>query len=585
MFARSLWIAVFWLAACFSKSRAQQPALKDLGLEWFLGGPQKPLKLGQSVYTDAAKRPISITRCDFLVSQFALRREDGSWLETKDWSACIKPTENRTRSRVEGVPVQKYTAIRFQIGVDDLIDKGDPNQFPPHHPLHPQVNGLHWGWQSGYVYLALEGHWQKADGKSAGFSYHLAGAPQRMTIELPVNLDLQTCGTLQIGFDPAAALAKIDIAKLGDSTHSREQDGRADAIRLAVVPTISIIGQLPELLQTPASPAMTTGPVIGTPHALPISQRLPQVLLPADNPLTLEGIALGKRLFHEKKLSKNLQQSCATCHERSFAFTDHGKKLSKGVTGATGTFNSMPLFNLLWQSEFFWDGRAKSLREQVLEPIEAAHEMNSPLPEVVKKLTADASYRSQFQLAFGSEEITPQRLGLALEQFLSTLISQDSKFDQALRKEAQLTAQEQRGLQLFLTEYDPKRNLFGADCFHCHGGALFTNSGFANNGLDKNPLAPGRSAATKNPADEGKFRVPSLRNIARTAPYMHDGRFKTLEEVIRHYNQGVKPSTTLDPNLAKHPPEGLGLSEADQAALVAFLQTLTDESFVNPKQP
>ena len=205
--------------------------------------------------------------------------------------------------------------------------------------------------------------------------------------------------------------------------------------------------------------------------------------------------------------------------------------------------------------------------------------MHQSLAQSVAKLAALPDYRRKFAGAFGNPDITAERLGLALEQFLLTLVSQDAKFDQADRGETKLTMQEQRGLELFITEYDPVRNLRGADCFHCHGGNLFSNQSFANNGLDAKPQA-GRGAVTGLPADEGKFRVPSLRNIAVTGPYMHDGRFATLEQVIDHYDHGVQRGGTLDPNLAKHPAAGLGLSVPDKAALVAFLRTLTDETFL-----
>jgi cytochrome c peroxidase len=187
-------------------------------------------------------------------------------------------------------------------------------------------------------------------------------------------------------------------------------------------------------------------------------------------------------------------------------------------------------------------------------------------------------YAAAFAGAFGSAEITSDRVARALEQFLLTRVSCDSKFDRALKGEATLTADEQRGLELFHTEYDPRREQFGADCFHCHGGPLFQNQAFANNGLDAQFKDPGQSAVTHREGDRGKFAVPSLRNVELTAPYMHDGRFKTLDEVIDHYTSGTRRSTTLDPNLAKHPEGGVPLSEADKKALVAFLKTLTEES-------
>lgn len=554
-------------------------ALQDLGLEFRLLNQGLPLRLGAMEISDGAGEKLSITRADFLLSGFALQRLDGSWLESANWFAVIRPGEGVVRARVEGVPVGSYQAVRWVIGLDEATDHADPNAYPPDHPLNAQVNGLHWGWQSGYVFMALEGH----RGQKGGFSYHLAGAENRMGLELPVKLNLPDSGTLQVDFDVAAVFGKLELAKVGDSTHSRDQDPRAKTVREQVVKAFKIGGMKPELYQNVLK--LRTGdakPKVGTPYPLPVSQRFPQVLLSATNEPTVEGVALGQRLFQDGRLSKNDQQSCATCHDRSHAFTDHGRRFSVGVNGEIGTRNAMPLFNLLWQKEFFWDGRAASLHEQALIPIEDPHEMAETLPNVMVKLGKDAKYPAQFAAAFGSQEITPERLGKALEQFLSTLISQDSKFDRALRKEEKLTASEQRGLQLFLMEYDPPRQLFGADCFHCHGGNLFSNQGFANNGLDAVPLSPGRAAVTKLATDEGKFRVPSLRNVALTAPYMHDGRFATLEEVIAHYDHGVKRSATLDPNLAKHPEDGLKLSAEDQRALRDFLNTLTDEAFAKP---
>ena len=240
----------------------------------------------------------------------------------------------------------------------------------------------------------------------------------------------------------------------------------------------------------------------------------------------------------------------------------------------------MPLFNLAWKNSFFWDGSSPSLRELVLHPIQSAIEMHESLPNLFAELET-ANYGPLFQSAFGSAGITEKRLGIALEQFLLTLTSYDSRFDQAARGETELTEEEKRGFELFMTEYDPRRGLKGADCFHCHGGALFTNHRFHNNGLP-DERDHGLELVTGRATDRNRFITPSLRNIALTAPYMHDGRFQTLEEVVEHYDSGLHHTPTLDPNLAKHPREGLGLDEKDKTALVAFLRTLTDPQFLSP---
>ena len=188
-------------------------------------------------------------------------------------------------------------------------------------------------------------------------------------------------------------------------------------------------------------------------------------------------------------------------------------------------------------------------------------------------------YPALFANAFGTTEVSADRIARALEQFLLTQISCDSKFDRVMNGEASFSEEEQRGFELFHTEYDPRREQFGADCFHCHGGPLFQSQAFANDGLDAEFTDLGRFTVTRKEGDKGKFAVPSLRNVEVTGPYMHDGRFKTLEEVIEHYSTGVKRSATLDPNLAKHPDGGVPLSDSDKRALVAFLKTLTDERF------
>jgi cytochrome c peroxidase len=315
-----------------------------------------------------------------------------------------------------------------------------------------------------------------------------------------------------------------------------------------------------------------------TPYRFRISKFFPQPNLPKDNPLTEEGVALGERLFNETLLSRNNSQSCASCHQRANAFSD-GKRFSVGADGKEGTRNAMALVNLAWKESFFWDGRAATLREQVLKPIENPIEMHETIPNVVTKLNASKDYPGLFEKAFGPGAVTSDKLARALEQFLLAQVSFNSKFDRALAGETELTEEEKRGFELFNTEYDPRHGQFGADCFHCHGGALFQSQTFANNGLDSAISDRGRAAVTGKDSDAGKFAVPTLRNVAVTGPYMHDGRFASLEEVVEYYTSGVQRSPTLDPNLAKHPTGGVPLNEADKKALVAFLKTLTDERF------
>lgn len=523
---------------------------------------------------------LEITRLDFLLSGLALQRKDGTWVESQDWHAYLSASApSKLTAEGTGTPAGDYIGLRFRIGVDDATNRSDPHRHAPGHALNPQTNGLHWGLMGGYIFMALEGRWQNS-GKDAGFSFHLANAPQLMTVEVPVEFHGGSPLTLELEFDLLKALKGIDLAKDGTSTHSREGDLLAPKLAASIARAFRARRVSYDVFQTPAYTETPTPAPAGThPLSPTITQRFPQVRLPADNPLTQEGVDLGRRLFHDTRLSINNTQSCASCHDQAHAFTDP-RRFSLGAEGQAGTRNAMPLFNLAWHSAFFWDGRSPTLRQQVMMPVQDKHEMNETPERVIEKLKAAPDCMDAFALAFGSPGITEDRMAKALEQFLLTLVSQDSRYDRAARKIGQLTESEKRGLQLFVTEFDPKRGLRGADCFHCHGGTLFASQAFANNGLQLTAEDTGLMVVTGNKADRGKFKVPSLRNVAVTAPYMHDGRFSTLEEVLQHYSSGVQRSPELDANLAKHPEAGIQLTQQEQADLIAFLKTLTDEGFV-----
>lgn len=299
---------------------------------------------------------------------------------------------------------------------------------------------------------------------------------------------------------------------------------------------------------------------------------LPQVVLPADNPLTEAGVELGKMLFHDRRLSLDGSVSCASCHRQEDGFSDP-RRFSRGIEGRRGTRQSMPIFNMaLHNNGFFWDGRATTLREQALMPIEDPLEMGETLERVVAKLQDDGRYRDQFFRAFGEEGIDSDKMGLALEQFMFSIVSINSKYDQVQRGEASFTDAEERGRLVFVQ----------SGCDHCHSGTNFENNQYLNNGLDASFEDEGRARVTNNPADAGKFKVPSLRNIALTAPYMHDGRFRTLEDVVEHYSSGIVSSSTLAPSLANHVQQGgLQFSNQQKEDLIDFLRALTDDDLPN----
>lgn len=311
--------------------------------------------------------------------------------------------------------------------------------------------------------------------------------------------------------------------------------------------------------------------------ALFLEKILPPVI-PEDNPLTVEGVALGKKLFFEKRLSADNTLACAGCHSPANAFTDP-RRFSVGIDGIPGTRNSMPIFNLAWNynENFFWDGRAVTLENQALAPVVDPIEMHNTWSEVAETLQTDGTYPRMFEEAFGTQTIDSTLVTKALAQFMRTLISGNSRFDRYLAGTEELTPQELEGLNIFLDENR-------GDCFHCHGNPnnpLWTDNIFHNNGLDENPADRGRGLVTGDPREFGQFKSPSLRNLEYTAPYMHDGRFATLDEVINHYSEGLVYSETIDPLMKKVDEGGVGLSEEEKAALKAFLLTLSDPEFIN----
>ena len=319
-----------------------------------------------------------------------------------------------------------------------------------------------------------------------------------------------------------------------------------------------------------------------TPYNL-VAANFPPANIKADNLLTIEGVKLGRMLFYETKLSKDNSIVCGSCHKQENAFTDTAR-LSKGVGGSLGLRNSMSAFNMAWnRGTFFWDGRAEMLRNQALMPIQDHLEMNETLPNVIAKLSADKNYKNQFIRAFGTDKINDTLISFALEQFMYSIVSNNSKYDKFLAKEVTLTESEERGRKLFFTEYDPFMPAnSGADCAHCHGGPNFDNPRFHNNGLftDAERTDNGLEKTTKDPKDIGKFKTVTLRNITLTAPYMHNGQFKTLREVINHYNSGLKPSQTLDPALERTRATGLKLTDSQIDDLIAFLKTLEDPNLL-----
>jgi cytochrome c peroxidase len=334
-------------------------------------------------------------------------------------------------------------------------------------------------------------------------------------------------------------------------------------------------------------------PYTATPLVIEKPLGLPPFEVNPLNPLTVEGVELGRNLFYDTILSADNTLSCGGCHQLAAGMTDDGNAVSVGIDGISGTRNAMPIFNLHYNPSFgttegglpfggfFWDSRAASLEEQALQPIEDPIEMHNTLGEVVNRLQAHEEYPTMFSKAFGTTVISTDLIGKAIGQFERSIISADAPYDRYVN-----------GLEFWDDDaFDGRiifNDLLGGDCFHCHGegGGLFTDYTYRNNGLDNYTKASdfpdqGLMAISGDSADAGKFKVPTLRNLVYTAPYMHDGRFETLREVIDFYSEGVHDTPFTDQFIEFADVGGAQLSEEEKDQLEAFLISLSDESFVN----
>lgn len=314
------------------------------------------------------------------------------------------------------------------------------------------------------------------------------------------------------------------------------------------------------------------------PLAFEVPSNFPDLAYNLDaNPPTKKGFELGKKLFYDGRLASDGVVSCGFCHEQSSAFTHHGHTVSQGVDGLSGTRNTPSIQNLGFQTQFMFDGASEHLDLQPLLPLTNPVEMNSNLTEIVKMLNADDQYKKLFALAFPDKPINTEYMLKAMSQFLVMVTSSNSKFDKFRRNESggDFTTEESQGYAIF-----------NAKCASCHATDLQTDDRFRNNGLAVNAFVNdiGRYRVTENAQDYYKFKVPSLRNVEKTAPYMHDGRFGSLESVLNHYSSGVQNSATLDPILNQNGKLGIALNADDKTKLIAFLKTLTDNQYLTDKR-
>ncbi len=306
------------------------------------------------------------------------------------------------------------------------------------------------------------------------------------------------------------------------------------------------------------------------PFLIPAGFPLPPTNIFTKNKLTQEGFDLGKKMFYDDRLSKDGEVSCGSCHQQFAAFATYDHDLSHGVNNSFSNRNAPALINLAWMKEWHWDGGINHLEMQPLSPLSAANEMGEKLDTVILKIKADADYIRMFKAAFGDATITTERMLKAFTQFTGSLVSADSKYDKVTRKEATFILPEQKGYEIFK-----------ANCNSCHKEPLFTDNSFRNNGIALNRFSDiGRQKISQDEKDSLKFKVPTLRNVALTLPYMHDGQMSSLEKVIDHYTTLDTSLINLDPLLTKK----INLTEKEKKQLVLFLYTLTDTSFTKNKR-
>ncbi|WP_445452044.1 cytochrome-c peroxidase [Flavobacterium sp. 25HG05S-40] len=311
---------------------------------------------------------------------------------------------------------------------------------------------------------------------------------------------------------------------------------------------------------------------------VPINYQVPSNFPPLaydinGNPITQKGFELGRKLFYDGRLSSDGTISCGFCHEQQHAFTHHGHTVSQGVNGQTGTRNSPSIQNLGFQTTFMYDGATDHLNLQPIIPITSDIEMHGNFSQIVAMMNGDKEYRKLFGLAFPGKPINTENMLKAMAQFLVMVTSSNSRFDKFRRNESggTLTQEEREGYALF-----------NQKCASCHATDLFTDNSFRNNGLPVNPIVNdiGRYRVTLDDADKYKFKVPSLRNVEKTKPYMHDGRFLSLEAVLDHYSSGIVNSATLDPSLNASGTLGIPMSTSEKTKIIAFLKTLTDNEYL-----
>jgi cytochrome c peroxidase len=520
-----------------------------------------PLAFGALVYENAAGNRYSVDRFRYYVSGVRLERTDGSVVEMDAVHYRDAADPGTSTFTLEDVPGGSYVALSLLIGLDAAHNEWGAL------PDTPENAAMRWpaSLGDGYHYAWLEGRYRDETGAAAPYAVRTGRIDDgvnfddnlvRLVVptsalvvdEGPVTLDVEV--NVNAWFDdPPFDLAENADMVADPAAQAALRDNASDLLDPVII----------EL-----EPVSFTFPGAEPPV-------MPE---PAGNPTTRQGIQLGRLLFYDPILSGDSTLACAGCHVQERAFGDP-RRLSVGIGGERTPRHAPTIINPGWIRDLFWDGRSPSIEDQAIHPVENPIEMAADWDDVVADIQAHPTYPALFRQVFGTSTIERDLVLKAIAQFERSLISRSSRYDRWLRGQESFTAQEERGWAIFHSE--------SADCFHCHHpNELFTTNQFINIGLDSVVVDPGLGGIDGDPNHLSQFRVPTLRNVGVSAPYMHDGRFATLEEVLEHYRTGGKAGTANVSPLIRTG-VGLPLSDQDIEDIIAFLHTLTDESFLtNP---
>lgn len=538
-------VGILALAASCTPADPDASATRTLTVSFAHVAGLQVLQTGlETPYTTPLGTTFGVARLTYFVSNLRLKQANGDRLALGG-VAYVDVKDPSTLQMQVSLPLHATgNTLMFTVGMGPQDNTSGRFELPPQSLMEwPQTMG------GGYHHMKLEGRYRDAAGQAINYTVHtgpLNGSDYSVTAEVPLNdLVLDDGAEVELVMDVTRWFEAYDLNAYGAGVMNIPAAQALLQTNGARAFSVGYTGPLRHTEPTAPPQAVT----LDYPAGVPIP-----MVVPLDNPTTAQGVALGRRLYYDPQLDGVASRACADCHHQGGAFSS---------TNGTGV---LPHINLGFNTSFLWDGLVSSGLEDAM-----VFEVEEFFATSVDRLGQDAVYPPMFEAAFGPGSITTQKAAYALAQFQRTLLSFNSRYDQHLRGEVELNASERRGMEVFFTE--------AGDCFHCHGTLLFTDNLFHNTGLDMVSEREGLMAVTHDAADRGRFKTPTLRNIALTAPYMHDDRYGSLGQVINFYSEGLHNAPGIDPLMKRAATGGIQLTPLQKADLLAFLQTLSDTTF------